>query len=195
VEQKIYVKIPRERIGALIGSKGKDKIRIENILGVILTVDSETGNIEIILSPNQADISMLFTAQNMINAIGRGFSPTRAMSLLNEDNDLYILDLEDYVGTSKNAQSRIKGRIIGKEGKSRALLEELTDSYISVYGGTVAIIGPIENLQITKESILMLINGAFHKTVWNHLYAYRRKMKKERGELWYELPRRKEKLQ
>jgi ribosomal RNA assembly protein len=195
VEQKIFVKIPRERIGVLIGPKGKDKNRIENILGVKLTIDSESGDVEIILSPEQDDISMLFTARNMVNAIGRGFSPKRAMSLVNEANDLYILDLEDYVGTSKNAQSRIKGRIIGKDGKSRALLEELTESNISVYGGTVAIIGNVENIPMVKEGILMLIDGAFHKTVWNHLFAYRRKMKKERGELPYELHRGKEKLQ
>jgi ribosomal RNA assembly protein len=192
VTQKTYVKIPQERIGALIGPKGKDKKQIENTLGVNLEIDSESGNVEISINPEQPDVSMLFTVQNIITAIGRGFSPMRAMYLTNEDNDLNIIDLEEYIGPSKNAQSRVKGRIIGKQGKSRALLEELTESYISIYGGTVAIIGPIENIPVTRESILMLIDGAFHKTVWNHLYAYRRKMKKERGVLWYEATPRRE---
>ena len=84
--------------------------------------------------------------------------------------------------------ARVKGRIIGKDGKSRALLEELTETQISVYGHTVAYIGHVENLQVAREAILMLVRGAFHKTVWNFLYAYRRKMKKDRGELWYESP-------
>jgi len=79
--------------------------------------------------------------------------------------------------------------IIGKRGKSRAMLEELTECAISVYGGTVAIIGTYERLPVAKEAVEMLIGGAFHKTVWNHLYSYRRKLKKERGELWFE-PRR-----
>jgi ribosomal RNA assembly protein len=69
------------------------------------------------------------------------------------------------------------------------MLEELTDCMISVYGGTVSIIGPIEKILITREAVLMLINGAFHKTVWNYLYAYRRKIRKERGELWYKVSR------
>jgi ribosomal RNA assembly protein len=188
VRQKTYIKIPQERIGVLIGPKGKDKKWIESTLGVYLEIDSESGNVEVSLAPKQQDISMLFMAQNIIAAIGRGFSPMRAMNLMNEDNDLNIIDLEEFVGPSKNAQSRVKGRIIGKEGKSRTLLEDLTDSYISIYGGTVSIIGPIENIPMTREAILMLIDGAYHKTVWNHLYAYRRKMKKERGELWYETP-------
>jgi ribosomal RNA assembly protein len=195
VTQKTYVKIPQERIGVLIGPKGKDKRRIENTLGVNLEIDSESGNVEVSIAPKQLDISMLFTAQNIITAIGRGFSPIRAMNLMNEDNDLNIIDLEEYVGPSKNAQSRVKGRIIGKQGKSRTLLEELTESYISIYGGTVAIIGPIENIPMTREAILMLIDGAFHKTVWNHLYSYRRKMKKERGELWFEAPPQRERNQ
>lgn len=192
MEQKTYIRIPRDRVGVLIGPQGKNKKRLEVTFQVSLTVDSETGNVVITPQPDQTDVSVLFTVRNISQAIGRGFSPRRAMTLLNEDQDILILDLEEYVGTSRNALNRIKGRIIGKEGKSRALLEELTECLISVYGGTVAIIGSYEMLSVAKEAVEMLINGAFHKTVWNHLYAYRRKMKKERGELWYEPKRRRD---
>ncbi len=51
-------------------------------------------------------------------------------------------------------------------------------------------IGPYEMLQVAKDAIEMLLNGSYHKTVWNHLYAHRRKMRKEKGELWYEPVRR-----
>jgi ribosomal RNA assembly protein len=186
VEQKIFTRIPSDRIGVIIGPKGKTKKRIESTLQVDLTIDSESGNIEINLKPEQSDVSVLLLARNLIKAMGRGFSPKNAFTLINEDYDLIIIDLEDYVGRNKNAQNRVKGRIIGKEGKSRSMIEELTDSIVCVYGGTVSIIGPFEMLPIAKEAVEMLINGSFHKTVWNHLYAYRRKMKKEKGELWYE---------
>jgi ribosomal RNA assembly protein len=177
-------------VGVLIGPRGKNKKRIEMAFQVNLTVDSETGNVEITPQPNQSDVSVLFTVRDISQAIGRGFSPNRAMTLLNEDQDILILDLEEYVGTSKNALNRVKGRIIGNEGKSREILEELTECLISVYGSTISMIGNYEMLPVAKEAVEMLINGAFHKTVWNHLYAYRRRMKKERGELWYEPPRR-----
>ena len=192
MEQKTYTRIPRDRVGVLLGPQGKNKKRIEATFQVNLTVDSETGNVEITPQTNQTDVSVLFTVRNISQAIGRGFSPKRAMTLLNEDQDILVLDLEEYVGTSRNALNRVKGRIIGKEGKSRALLEELTECLISVYGGTVAMIGSYVMLPVAKEAVEMLINGAFHKTVWNHLYAYRRRMKKERGELWYEPKRRRD---
>ncbi len=192
MEQKTYIRIPRDRVGVLIGPQGKDKKRIESALKVTLTIDSETGNVEATPQPSQTDVSVLFTVKNIVHAVGRGFSPKRALTLLDEDMDLLVLDLEDYVGTSRNAQNRVKGRIIGKEGKSRALLEDLTECLYSVYGSTVTIIGSFEMLPVAKKALEMLIEGAFHKTVWNHLYAYRRKMKKERGELWYEPPRRRE---
>ncbi|MCW4050240.1 MAG: KH domain-containing protein [Candidatus Bathyarchaeota archaeon] len=192
MEQKTYIKIPQDRVGVLIGPHGQSKKRIEATLLVDLTVDGESGNVEVKVLPEQTDVSVIFTAKNMVKAIGRGFSPQRAMALMNEDNDLLVIDLEDYVGTSKNAQARIKGRLIGKEGKSRELIEELTECLVSIYGGTVALIGSFEMLPVAKEAVEMLINGAFHKTVWNHLYAYRRRLKKEKGELWYEPKRRRE---
>ena len=191
MEQKTYIRIPEDRVGVLIGPKGKNRRKIEATFGVTITVDSETGNVEIKVNEDQPDVSVLFMVKNIVQAIGRGFSPMNAMHLQDEEKDIMIIDLEEYVGTSRKAQNRVRGRIIGKEGKSRELLEELTECLVSVYGGTVGLIGPYEMLPVAKEAIEMLVNGSFHKTVWNHLYAYRRKMKKEKGELWYEPPRRK----
>jgi len=188
VSQRAYLKIPRERIGALIGPKGGAKKRIEGFFGVTLVIDSEAGTVEIVLNPGNRDITAIFTVQNVVKAIGRGFSPKRAEVLATEDYDLHIIDLEEFVGTSKNAIARVKGRIIGKNGRSRELIEELTETSISVYGGTVSYIGAPENLEAAREALMMLIKGSFHKTVWNYLYAWRRKMKKDRGELWYESP-------
>ena len=192
MEQKTFIRIPGDRIGVLIGNDGKTRRQIESTFGVKITVESDSGGVEIKVNQDQPDVSVMFTVKNIVKAIGRGFSPKKALMLQDEDNDIMVIDLEEYVGTSKNAQKRVRGRIIGKAGKSREILEELTECQISVYGGTVALIGPYEMLQVAKEAVEMLLNGSFHKTVWNHLYAYRRKMRKEKGELWYEPVRRRE---
>ncbi len=162
------------------------KSRIEKTFKVNLVIESESGNVEIVLTPDQPDVSMIFTVANIVKAIGRGFSPDRAMLLGNEDFDLSIVDLEEHVGPTHSAQERVKGRIIGKEGKSRALIEELTETQMSVYGSTVALIGNVESLPAATEAVMMLIRGKFHKTVYNYLFAYRRQLKKDRGEIWYD---------
>ena len=188
MEKRNYTRIPQDRVGVLIGPEGKVKNHIEKTFNVNLVVDSESGNVETILNSDQPDVSVIFTVANIVKAIGRGFSPNRAMMLNNEDFDLAIIDLEEVVGSSHNAQERVKGRIIGKEGRSRALIEELTETNISVYGSTVAIIGNIEALPTAREAVMMLIRGSFHKTVYNYLFAYRRQLKKDRGEIWYDQP-------
>ncbi len=192
MEQKTYIRIPDDRVGVLIGPQGKNRKKIESTFGVGIIVESDTGNVEIKVNEDQTDVSVLFTVKKIVQAIGRGFSPRNAMALEDEEKDFMVIDLEEYVGTSKNAQNRVRGRIIGKGGKSRELLEELTECTFSVYGGTVGLIGPYDMLPVAKESVEMLLRGSFHKTVWNHLYAYRRKMKKEKGEHWDEAPRRRE---
>lgn len=194
MEQKVYIKIPMERIGVLIGPKGREKRRLEAAYKVLLSINSESGAVEIALCSDAEDITVLFTVENIVNAIGRGFSPSRAERLTEEGYGLLVIDLTEYVGTSKNAIARVKGRIIGRSGRSRALLEELTGSLISVYGRTVAIIGRVDDLDVAKEAVLMLVKGAFHKTVWNFLYNFRRKIKKERSELWEEIPEPKAEL-
>jgi len=188
MEKRNYIRIPLDRVGVLIGPDGEVKQKIEQTFGITLLIDSVVGNVEVILNPDQNDVSVLFTVANIVKAIGRGFSPNRAMMLGNEDYDLAVIDLEEYVGTSRNAQERLKGRIIGKEGKSRIIIEELTDTNLSVYGSTVAIIGHIEALPAAREAVAMLIRGSFHKTVYNYLFAYRRQLKRDRGEIWYDQP-------
>jgi len=188
VEKRNYIRIPHDRVGVLIGPEGKVKSRIEKTFKVNLIIESESGNVEIVLNPDQTDVSVIFTVANIVKAIGRGFSSDRAMLLGNEDFDLSIVDLEEQVGPSRSAQERVKGRIIGKEGKSRALIEELTETQMSVYGSTVALIGNVESLPAATEAVMMLIRGKFHKTVYNYLFAYRRQLKKDRGEIWYDQP-------
>jgi ribosomal RNA assembly protein len=179
------VKIPRERIGALIGPDGTVKADIERQLNVNLRIDSATGEVTITLNPNAPDPSLLFRAKEVVTAIGRGFSPERAFRLLqNEDAVLEVIDLRQSVGKSPADIQRLKGRIIGRNGKTRRIIEELTDADISVYGHTVSIIGSFEQTDTAREAILMLIKGSQHSTVYRFLQRKRHELKKSRLDLW-----------
>jgi len=182
---EIFAKIPHERIGVLIGPNGETKREIERALNVSLEIDSETGDVIISLNENSDDPSSLFRARDVVLAIGRGFSPQRAFKLLqDEDSMLTIIDLREIFGRSKSDIIRVKGRIIGKEGKTRKIIEECTETYISVYGHTISIIGGVEGSEIAREAIMMLINGSQHATVYRFLQRKRHELKRRRLELW-----------
>ncbi len=179
-----FIKIPRDRIGVLIGPDGCIKESIEKRLSVELQVDSETGDVTITLNPAAQDPSILFRAKEVITAIGRGFSPERAFRLLEDDAILEVIDLREAVGRSPSDIKRLKGRIIGKEGKTRRIIEELTDASISIYGYTVSIIGNMDQAEVAREAIRMLIGGSLHRTVYRFLHRKRRELKKKMMELW-----------
>ncbi len=180
-----FIKIPRDRIGALIGPEGRVKANIEKKLHVELEIDSSTGEVTITLDPNAQDPSLLFRAKEVITAIGRGFSPERMFRLLqNEDTMLEVIDLRQTVGKSPADIQRLKGRIIGKGGKTRRIIEELTDADISVYGHTVSIIGNFDQTDAAREAVLMLIKGSQHRTVYQFLQKKRQKLKRKKPELW-----------
>ena len=137
------------------------------------------------MNENAKDPSYLFKARDIVLAIGRGFSPQRAFRLLqDEDAMLTIINLRDIFGKSKSDIRRVKGRIIGKEGKTRRIIEECTDSYVSVYGHTISIIGGVEQSEIAREAINMLIKGNQHATVYRFLQRKRGELKRRELELW-----------
>jgi len=176
------VKVPLERVAAVIGKKGETKKHLEEALHVTLEVDSQSG--EITVRSTSIEEGDPFRATNVVEAVGRGFSPQRALRLLDPETSLEVLDLRDFSGKSDNSLERIRGRIIGLNGKSRKVIEELTKCYVSVYGRTVAIIGEVTEAKLAKEAIEMLASGSRHRSVYNMLQRARTKRKMDRMLLW-----------
>ncbi len=170
-----YQTIPRARIGALIGKDGETKESIEKTAGVKLTIDSESG--EITIDDTNADALNALKAEQVVRAIGRGFSPKRAFRLWDDDAIFEVIDLKDYYGKRENRIRIARGRIIGTEGKARKTIEDFTGTYISVYGNTVSIIGNYEELEIARKSIEMLLQGSKHSTIYKFLAEKRRETK------------------
>lgn len=184
-----FIRIPKERVGVLIGPDGRTKKSIEEKLSVELQIDGEAGEVNILMKENAADPSMLFKAKDVVTALGRGFSPEHAFRLIrDEEAVLDMLDLRAIFEKSEADIKRVKGRIIGMNGKTRTIIEELTDAHVAVYGHTVAIIGTMEQVQVAREAIEMLIKGSMHGTVYRFLHRKRRELKKKMPELW-EKPR------
>ncbi|MCL5877576.1 MAG: KH domain-containing protein [Candidatus Bathyarchaeota archaeon] len=184
----MFVKIPKERVGILIGPEGKIKQHVEEKLQVKLDIDKE-GSVKIILSEQATDPSLLLKAKDLVSAIGRGFPPETAFRLIRNEDDIYdMIDLRLIFGRSESDIRRIKGRIIGTEGKTRKLVEELTEADVVVYGHTVGIIGSFVEADAARNAVQMIIDGCEHHTVYKYLQRKRTEMKKEKLELWEKPP-------
>ncbi|MHA1230881.1 MAG: KH domain-containing protein [Candidatus Helarchaeota archaeon] len=186
-----FIKIPKKRIAVLIGKDGKTKKTIEKKTNTIIKIDSRDGSVEIIPKEDIDGIVNLWKARDIVKAIGRGFSPERAFKLFDDDVYFEVIDLEQFFNSKKSIH-RIKGRIIGNEGKSRALIEKLTDTYISVYGNTVSIIGEFQPFKVAKKAIMLLIQGATHSKVFRFLHKKHKELQKQKYSLWKIVPETRE---
>ena len=98
--------------------------------------------------------------------------------MLNDESDFFVFNLYDYVGKKESHVRRLKSRVIGKEGKTKRVLEELTDAKISVYGNTVSVISDMEKMNILKKSIDMLLTGSKHATVYRFVETQMKELKR-----------------
>ena len=173
VEYSYELKVPKNRVAVIIGREGSIKKEIEETTNTKLSIDSKEGDVFV----SGEDALGLYTAREIIKAIGRGFNPEVAKLLLKPDYIFEVVDVNEYV-KSKEAMLRLKGRVIGKEGKSRKLIEELTECNISVFGKTISIIGLPESAANARQAIESLLRGSTHANVYKWLEKRRRELKR-----------------
>jgi ribosomal RNA assembly protein len=162
-----------ERVAVLIGPKGEVKNYIEQRAGVKLEIDSKDGSV-VVHEEEAEDPFVAMRAGEIVKAIGRGFSPEHAFSLLRDDFYFFLMDITDYVGKKPNHVRRMRARLIGTEGKTRRVLENLSECYISVYGNTVGIIGDEWGTDVGKRAVDMILSGSEHRSVYGYLEKMRR---------------------
>jgi len=168
------LKIPKSRIAVLIGKKGETKKELEDNLEISIQVDSKEGDTVI----TGQDPITLFNSREIITAIGRGFNPEIALQLRKQDYTLELIELKEYV-KKKNMMKRLKGRVIGQEGKARKVIEDLTETSICVYGKTIGIIGEVARVAAARRAIVSLLNGSVHSSVYKWLEKQRKVIKEQ----------------
>ncbi|MBO3757544.1 MAG: RNA-processing protein, partial [Candidatus Brockarchaeota archaeon] len=135
----------------------------------------------VIYEPQRAENFLLM--KKVFDALNAGFYEEVHELLANENYDIEVIDLTEYVGKSKNDLVRIKGRIIGEKGKAKANVESYTKCKLSIYENRVGILGPSEFTVLAKEAVEKLIKGYQHSTVYKFLDSKLRRMKEDR-KLW-----------
>ena len=170
-------RVPKDRIAVLIGVKGTTMKSIREACGCQdLFINSETGDVEVTWGqPGSYDPVKAMKLPDVVKAIGRGMAPKAAIRLFDDQHFFEMVDLRDFVGKRSNQQRRVRSRIIGSQGKVRKLIENLTDTEITIYKSTVVIIGEQEGLFAARQAIEMLAGGSEHGSVLGYLEKDRRK--------------------
>jgi ribosomal RNA assembly protein len=172
-------RVPKDRIAVLIGAKGQTRRDLQEAAGCKeLSIDSKSGDIDVIWGePGTYDPVKALKLPDVVKAVGRGMAPKRAIQLLQDDWFFEIVDLREHVGKRSNQQRRIRARIIGSEGKIRKMIEQHTNTEISIYNSTVVLVGEEKGLANARKAIEMLASGSEHGTVIKYLEKERRRFR------------------
>jgi len=162
------VKVPKERVGVLIGHGGETKKFLEQKTGLKIDIDAD--EVEVSFDETKTEDPLLpLKVMDIVKAIGRGFAPHKAFRLLDDDEYLEIMNIDDYVGKGTNQLVRMRARVIGAGGKTRRIIEDLVGVNLSVYGDTVGIIGNSVQMPVARNAVDILLSGSEHATVYKFL--------------------------
>src|SRR4030042_1345824 len=114
-----------------------------------------------------------YFAEKVIDAINFGFSISTALLIKREDLIFEILNIKDH--TTRKDLERIRGRIIGKEGKALKVLTTLTSCFFELNENQLGIIGSPECIQNAQDACISIIKGSKHSNVYCHLEKNRPK--------------------
>jgi ribosomal RNA assembly protein len=112
-----------------------------------------------------------YVAEKVIDAIDFGFLVSRALSIKKEDLMFEILNIKDH--TNRKDLEIIRGRIIGKAGKTLKTLSDLTESFVEINENHIGIIGRPEAIEAIQEALISIIKGSKQSNVYAHLEKVR----------------------
>lgn len=115
------------------------------------------------------DAVSTWIGKDVITAINRGFNVKDAEKLFNHEFGYIQLHLRDFGGKNKKQQTRLKSRVIGRNGTCKRKIQDITNTKISVSGKTIGIIGEFEDAELARKTIEMLLSGARHSTAYHFL--------------------------
>ncbi len=171
-----------------VGKDGFDKITPKVVKGLMergisIKLDRENESLEYGCDDPYIELK----AKDVLTAVVLGIKEQRfqdaALSLFSDSFVLKIVDLSEVLG-SKEDIHRVLSRIIGTNGKTKRIMEEITETNITISDNKILIIGMPEGVGLASDAINAIIRGSPHKKVYRLLEAGRRKIKEARMKLW-----------
>ena len=138
----------------------KAKEEIEKNLNVTITLVGKKALIE------GASLNE-YEAWNILDAISFGFSAKKALQLKESELSFKKINIKDF--TRRKNMYDVRARIIGKEGKVKRTIEDLSDCEMIIKDNMIGIIGYAESIDIVITALTNLIRGSKVSNVYNFL--------------------------
>lgn len=113
-----------------------------------------------------------FIASKVIEAIEIGFKVETTLQLVEPEYILEKIEIKNL--TKRKSLEEVRARVIGKEGRTKELVEELSECEISIHGNEIGVIGEAEKIKGCMHALVMLVQGSKQSSV----YAYLEKQRK-----------------
>ncbi len=149
------------------------KIQVEQIKKVKKAVPLIESKIKIHFSFGNTYVTIKGPEQNeyiteqIVRAIDFGFDPEDALLLQKEDFLLKFIDIKDH--TRRKNLKDVRGRVIGRSGKAKKTIENLTGASLVIKNNNIGLIIDNLHLDTTIQAIETLIHGTKHGTVFSYL--------------------------
>ena len=179
---ELLARVPKNRIAVLIGKGGQTRKMLEEISGAELDIDSQTGEV-MAEWKEEPDPVVRMKMPDVVLAIGRGLAPSRAIQLIQDDVFLRMYDIREWVGRQPNQTRRMRSRLIGRNGRIRSLIEEISNCEMAINGSTVLVIGDRDGISLAGPAIEGILRGSEHSTILHGLEQDRKRMRMQSRQL------------
>ena len=148
----------------------KNKQELETKLNIKLSIQGKKVTIK-------GDPLNEYEASIILNAINLGFSARKAITLKDESKIFRILNIKGL--TRKKNLKQVRARIIGKEGKTKRTIENISGADIVIKDNEIGIIGNTELIEEIVTAVSNLVRGTKQANTYRYLEKMNRNKKLE----------------
>ncbi len=157
------------------------QLQIKNIRKIKKAIPTLEKKLKIRISLQKESVTLkgdevkIFTSGKIIQAIDFGFDIDNALLLSKDTFCLEFINIKEH--THRRNLKEVRSRVIGRDGKAKKAIEELTGGAVVIQANLIGLIVDAEHLDSATQGIISLIQGAKHGNVFTYLEKQNTKLK------------------